>query len=232
MTDSRRSHVTNRPVTADSALELGIIDPKDTSFVASNPAPLESDGALADEAGTATLGSTVKITQRPRHVSSLLYPIFKASRRTKRFSSKLWSRWRNYMTKQKTINSIHFTAALLVTMVNIVLLVILVIRFERGDRDTYVLRFGSCTSVHRTSVSLKLAINILSTLLLWGSNLSMQLALAPTRGEVDEMHERGLCFDIGVSSFKNFWRVPSSRRRALIVLAVCSTILHFLCVWR
>jgi hypothetical protein len=57
--------------------------------------------------------------------------------------------------------------------------------------------FGDCDQVKRKSLWLHLAINALSSLILGASNFAMQVAVSPTREEIDRAHARNEWLDIG-----------------------------------
>lgn len=86
---------------------------------------------------------------------------------------------------------------------------------------------GSCTLVNNWSTGLHLLINVLSSILLAGSNYTMQCLAAPTRGEVARAHKAGDWMDIGVPSFRNVFGRIAMRRVALwYLLALSSVPLH------
>jgi len=129
---------------------------------------------------------------------------------------------------QNNINRVHFLVTLLVTIINIAWTISCVFLKPHDVRGMYLLFEGSCKKTSRLNTVLHFVINVLSTILLWATNHSMQLMLATSRTEVDHAHERGLYFDIGIASYRNFWRIPAARRRALAFLAVSATFLHLL----
>ncbi|KAK5050551.1 hypothetical protein LTR84_003832 [Exophiala bonariae] len=67
---------------------------------------------------------------------------------------------------------------------------------------------GDCGTVQTMDLWVHLAINILSTLLLGGSNYCMQCLSAPTRMDVDAAHKKGKWLDVGVPSVRNLGAVP------------------------
>jgi hypothetical protein len=139
-------------------------------------------------------------------------------------------RVRRWSTKQQNVSRLHFYAVLLVTTINIIWTAICALKLPKDEYDMTILKNGNCETVERLNLLLHLLINILSTALLWGAGHAVHLLLAPTRKDVDRAHKRGLYFDIGVSSLKNFWRVPSDRRIAIACFMVCSSFLHLLLV--
>jgi len=89
---------------------------------------------------------------------------------------------------------------------------------------------GDCDRVETLNTGLHLGINILSTILLAGSNYTMQCLSAPTRSDIDAAHGRkpGMYLDIGVPSIRNLRHI--SRRRVILwaALALSSLPLHLL----
>ncbi|OJJ82358.1 uncharacterized protein ASPGLDRAFT_531052 [Aspergillus glaucus CBS 516.65] len=55
-----------------------------------------------------------------------------------------------------------------------------------------------------------LVINILSTLMLAGSNFTMQCLCAPTRKDLDRAHQSNRWLDIGAPSIRNLRSIPNS----------------------
>lgn len=89
-----------------------------------------------------------------------------------------------------------------------------------------VLYRGSCDRMNNLSTWLHLLINILSTALLAASNYCMQVALAPTRDEVDAAHRRGKSLAIGMPSLRNLGRTSALRNWIWAFLALGSIPLH------
>lgn len=77
----------------------------------------------------------------------------------------------------------------------------------------------------RLNAWLHLLINILSALLLAGSNTFMQLFSAPTQQEVDRAHVRRIWLHIGVLGIRN-WR-GIAKRKALVSLLLALTSIPF-----
>jgi hypothetical protein len=75
-----------------------------------------------------------------------------------------------------------------------------------------------CGSVRTWGTLLHLLINIVSTLLLATSSYAMQCLGSPTRREIDRVHDKGKCMNIGVPSIGNVIRM--SPRRLLLWLLI------------
>ena len=87
---------------------------------------------------------------------------------------------------------------------------------------------GSCEKVAVLDLWSHLAINVLSTLLLGGSNYCMQCLCAPTRADVDRAHQRWRYVDVGVPSFRNLITIPRFKAVLWWILALSSIPLHLL----
>ena len=87
---------------------------------------------------------------------------------------------------------------------------------------------GQCNTTKQLNTVLHLLINILSSILLSGSNYSMQVLAAPSREHIDDAHSKRGWLDIGVPSVRNL-RALSTKWKALWWLFVLSSIpLHLL----
>ena len=87
---------------------------------------------------------------------------------------------------------------------------------------------GSCEVVADIDLWSHLAINVLSTLLLGGSNYCMQCLCAPTRADVDRAHQRWRFVDIGVQSVRNLKSIPTGKATLWWILALSSIPLHLM----
>lgn len=87
---------------------------------------------------------------------------------------------------------------------------------------------GDCRDIKKSELWLHLGINVLSTMLLGGSNYTMQCLTAPTREEINKGHRSRVSLDIGIPSLKNLMR--TSKRKVILwgFLAVSSVPLHLL----
>lgn len=87
---------------------------------------------------------------------------------------------------------------------------------------------GECGTVQTMDILVHLVVNILSTLLLGGSNYCMQCLSAPTRIDVDKAHANGRWLDIGVPSVRNLGAVPWYKTCLWVVLGLTSVPLHLM----
>lgn len=87
---------------------------------------------------------------------------------------------------------------------------------------------GDCGKVQTMDIWVHLAINIISTLLLGGSNYCMQCLSAPTRLDVDRAHAREKWLDIGVPSVRNLFAIPWYKALLWFVLGLTSIPLHLM----
>jgi hypothetical protein len=89
---------------------------------------------------------------------------------------------------------------------------------------------AECTTLTDLNRWAHLAINILSTVLLSGSNFCMQCLSAPTRADINSAHAQGRWLDVGVPSVHNLRWIRGRRRWLWSVLGVSSLPLHLLYV--
>ncbi|KAL8365470.1 hypothetical protein RB595_004333 [Gaeumannomyces hyphopodioides] len=100
---------------------------------------------------------------------------------------------------------------------------------ESLDGGLRVIVQGSCKNIKMANTGIHVLINVLSTILLAGSNYCMQVLSAPTRAQVDRAHARGRWVDVGVPSLRNLFVAVGWRNRILWALMATSSIpLHLL----
>ena len=87
---------------------------------------------------------------------------------------------------------------------------------------------GDCGTAASLNTWSHLAINIVSTLLLSGSNYCMQCLVAPSRADVNRAHARSAWLDIGVPSLRNLKWIGWWRKTLWILLIVSSLPLHLM----
>src|SRR5690606_31012584 len=93
--------------------------------------------------------------------------------------------------------------ATVVLLINLACTIVGFIKFPYQGNGTSLLYTGDCDRTKQISTILHIAINVMSTILLGGSNYCMQILSAPTRKEVDGRHKNGKWLDIGVHSMRN-----------------------------
>jgi hypothetical protein len=126
-----------------------------------------------------------------------------------------------------------WAVAVIVTLfINIGFLVFAIVQgSNRGfDKGIRTLLQGECSKITRYNIGAHLIINILSTLLLSGSNYCMQCLSAPTRREINNAHERGIALDIGIPSRHNLSALDRWKVLIWILLGISSWPLHLLSV--
>lgn len=124
-----------------------------------------------------------------------------------------------------------FLAAIIATAVVLLINVILAIvaTAKWGSKDGVATAYtGDCDTAARSTTIVHLFINILSSLLLGGSNYCMQRLVAPTRKEIDNAHAKKKWLDIGVPSIRNLSSLKRSRVALWFLLGVTSLPLHLL----
>ncbi|KXH31914.1 hypothetical protein CSIM01_02466 [Colletotrichum simmondsii] len=99
---------------------------------------------------------------------------------------------------------------------------------ETLSSDIGVVSSGNCQIIKRWNTGIHVVINIISTILLTGSNYCMQCLIAPTRAEIDSAHAQQEWLDIGVPSIRNFWSISWKRKVVWLLLATSSFPLHLL----
>ncbi|KAK0627378.1 hypothetical protein B0T14DRAFT_563186 [Immersiella caudata] len=123
-----------------------------------------------------------------------------------------------------------FGTCFLVFLINLCLYLIASTKLTTDGREDFVrdIYRGDCGVAERASLAAHAVINLLSTVMLWASNLAMQLATAPNRAAIDRAHKKGQWFDIGVLSLHNLKSIPAVNRVVWLVLALSSVPIHFL----
>lgn len=98
-----------------------------------------------------------------------------------------------------------------------------------GTTDLIVkLQQGSCSEANRVNTWVHLAINLLSTVILSGSNYCMQCLVAPTRGQINKAHAKREWLDIGIPSWRNLISLSRKRQAMWWALGVSSIPIHLL----
>lgn len=102
-------------------------------------------------------------------------------------------------------------------------------RAKYGIKDGYgTLKEGPCGSIESLSSWLHFAINVLSTLLLTGSNAFMAAFCCPSREEVDKAHQRGKFLHVAVLNLGNLRRIAFRKGVVVVLLAISSIPFHLL----
>ncbi|KEF58819.1 uncharacterized protein A1O9_03662 [Exophiala aquamarina CBS 119918] len=87
---------------------------------------------------------------------------------------------------------------------------------------------GDCKRASTMNTWAHLAINVISTGLLAGSNYCMQVLVAPSRTDIDRAHAKFKWLDIGLPSIRNLRYINPRRRWLWVLLAASSLPLHLL----
>jgi hypothetical protein len=135
--------------------------------------------------------------------------------------------------RQKYLGGIKRTLRAFVTVACIVLIVNVswlgYAKAKYGIKDGYgTIKRGDCDSVKSLNTWLHLVINILSTLLLTGSNAFMAAFSCPSREEVDKAHRRGRFLHVGSFSLGNLRAVAKRKGFVVLILALSSVPFHLL----
>jgi hypothetical protein len=141
--------------------------------------------------------------------------------------------YRQQNFKQKYFGGIKRTlraftiVAFIVLFVNVLWLIYAKAKY--GIVDGYgTIRKGECSEVKKLNTWLHLVINILSTLLLTGSNAFMACYSCPSREEVDKAHFKCRSLHIGVLSFGNLRWIAKRKSFVVFLLALSSVPFHLL----
>jgi hypothetical protein len=87
---------------------------------------------------------------------------------------------------------------------------------------------GDCAKVEKFNTWVHLAINVLSTVLLSGSNYCMQCLSAPSREDVNAAHAKGKWLDIGIPSVHNLRSISTKKVSLWWCLGLSSVPLHLM----
>lgn len=136
--------------------------------------------------------------------------------------------WRTWKTRREVVLWGCFIAVSFVCLINFSVATWAWVRFGTTSDDVVELYQEDCAIVKRSDVLAHIVINVLGTLLLGASNLTLQLLVTPTRDEVDEAHAKGTWFDIEIPSLRNLWGISRFRAMLWCILAVTSIPIHFL----
>ncbi len=132
------------------------------------------------------------------------------------------------MLKWKAVLVAYAALSFFVFLINLVFTIWAVIRKRMIHNGSFVLYDGSCSNVQSMNTGLHLCINLLSMVLLSGSNYAMQCISAPTRAEVDAAHKENKWLDIGIPSLKNLHLASRKKKFLWGVLLASSLPLHLL----
>ena len=122
-----------------------------------------------------------------------------------------------------------FTLAAFITFaLNLSFLTWALARSGSDNNGIGTLTTGTCSSMKKLNVGIHVVINILSTVLLAGSNYCMQCLSAPDRHLVNAIHMQGRWLDVGIPSFRNIIYISQKQRRLWWLLGLSSLPLHLL----
>lgn len=140
-------------------------------------------------------------------------------RRLSRISLKLTG-WRG-------TTAVNISVVAIVLAINLTFLVS--VRMKYGSNDGQgIIYEGDCHITGRITIASHLFINIIGSLLLSGSNYTMQVLLSPSREEVDKAHENRRWLEIGTHSLRNFIHVNKARSILWTILALSSVPFHLM----
>ena len=119
------------------------------------------------------------------------------------------------------------SASISVLLINLICTIWVIQKFPVEDNIGVVFR-GDCARSASLTSWIHIAINLLSSILLAGSNYTMQRLSAPTREDVDKAHAKQRWLEIGVVSTTNL--LATDRKKAILytILLLSSGPLHLL----
>lgn len=141
--------------------------------------------------------------------------------------------YRRQTTRQRYFGGIGRTLRAFVTVACIVLIInvswLIYGKSKYGIKNGFgIISRANCDAVKSTNTWLHFAINILSTLLLTGSNTFMATFCCPSRKEVDKAHERYRSLHVGSFSWSNLRGIAKRKSFVVVVLACTSIPFHLL----
>lgn len=140
--------------------------------------------------------------------------------RTKTWKQRHLSGWRVGVT-------LFSVAALLVLVANIGIAIYSVRQYGGTITADFKPVFtGNCDKTKNLNTWIHFTINVLSTILLSGSNFSMQVLTAPTRKQIDNAHAKRRWLDIGIPSIRNLRSMGHGRRTLWALILLTSAPLH------
>lgn len=193
-----------------------------SAFKRTRIAYLQNHGADSTELAQLTVADTDNhsTTDQIRSpASSYKQPVLDGLRKA------AWSRrYRSTFTGWR-FGVLHFA-----TWAAIVFLINIIVTVWGGvyQRSAGSLSEGDCGRIKTLNRGLHIFINILSTILLSGSNYCMQCLSAPTRADVDQAHATRIWLDVGVPSIRNLKHISRRRLWLWLLLGLSSVPLHLL----
>lgn len=170
---------------------------------------------MGDEDHTLPMAN-IRTTQRPSPACSIT--LVSSWRRTVSAWNARFPSWRSGIA--------GFSILAVITLIlNISALIWTATHLDDGHYATIVM--GSYERISTLSARIHLGINILSTMLLAGSNYCMQCLMSPTRKDVDKAHARGTYLNIGILSWRNVMACSKKRLCISALLLTTSIALRF-----
>lgn len=137
-------------------------------------------------------------------------------------------KWRTWTAQRQVVLWGCFLAVSFICIINFSLATWAWVHFGTTSDGVVELYQGDCATIKRAVTWAHVVINVLGTVLLGASNLTLQLLVAPTRKEVDAAHAKGTWLDIGVPSLRNLRHIGRLRAMLWGLLAITSIPIIFL----
>jgi hypothetical protein len=202
---------------------VAILPSKDEIVAVIAPAPNDKSTVDFSENGK-TDGKEVKLPLPPFGTVELLAPWFPKVIEDETHTITFRTKWK----RRKVVLWTCFALTVTAFSTNLILTLLAWTRLGLAVSGVATILHEDCTLVARYDTALHVLINVLSTLLLGASNLSLQLVVAPTREEVEAAHAKGTWLDIGVPSFRNLRHISRKSLFIWICLVLSSVPIHFL----
>ena len=120
--------------------------------------------------------------------------------------------------------------AVIVLIVNVSWLAWAKTHYGGIDSGYGIIQRGDCDAAKSTNTWLHLLINILSTLLLTGSNAFMSTYCCPSRKEIDRAHAQRKWLHVGMLSLRNLGKIAKRKSFVVVLLCLSSVPFHLLSV--
>lgn len=126
---------------------------------------------------------------------------------------------------------VFLSVAIIVLLVNLSWLAYASTHYSGLKSGYGIIQQGDCNDAKSTDTWLHLLINILSTLLLTGSNTFMAIYCCPSRKEIDKAHARRTWLHVGVLSLRNLGKIAKRKSLVVLILGLSSLPFHLLFVY-
>lgn len=166
------------------------------------------------------ISTCVQSTKSPPNKSDTMLKILLSQ--TKSWIQKNLADWR--------VGIAFFSIASLIVLITNIGIAVFSIR-QYGGATTTAFKpvfMGNCDKSRTLNTWIHFTINILSSILLTGSNFCMQVLTAPTREQVNDAHAKREWLDIGLPSVRNIKAMGNRQKFLWSLLLLTSAPLHLM----